>query len=77
MDALKAEGCIDNRTVQIFAGNKVAVIVPNDNPANITGLADLAKPGLKILIGRFIDLVMAKEGQEVLKKYGFIPVGEL
>lgn len=179
MDALKAEGYMDNSTVQIFAGNKVVVIVPNDNPANITGLADLAKPGLKILIGteelpagdyarqvlnktaedpkygsayleavlanvvseettvnrivskvalgeadagfafisdvspemkgqvtriavpdeynvlgkfplgmlsqsnqpeeagRFIDLVMAKEGQEILKKYGFIPVNEL
>lgn len=51
MDALKAEGYIDNNTVEIFAGNKVAVIVPDDNPANITNLADLAKPGMKILIG--------------------------
>jgi molybdate transport system substrate-binding protein len=51
MDALKAEGYIDNNTVEIFAGNKVAVIVPNDNPANITNLTDLAKPGVKILMG--------------------------
>ena len=28
MDALKAEGYIDNNTVRIFAGNKVAVIRP-------------------------------------------------
>ena len=33
MDALKAEGYIDNNTLRIFAGNKVAVIVPNHNPS--------------------------------------------
>lgn len=51
MDALKSEGYIDNNTVEIFAGNKVAVIVPNDNPANIVNLTDLSKPGVKILMG--------------------------
>jgi molybdate transport system substrate-binding protein len=51
MDSLMAEGYIDNDTVKIFAGNKVAIIVPNDNPANITDLTDLAKPGVKILMG--------------------------
>ena len=28
-----------------FAGNKLTIIVPNDNPAGITSPADLAKPG--------------------------------
>jgi molybdate transport system substrate-binding protein len=51
MKALQSEGFMDNQTVQIFARNKVAIIVPNDNPANITGLKDLAVPGLKILMG--------------------------
>ena len=51
MNALKAEGYIDNDTVRIFAKNKVAVIVPNDNPANITNLMDLTRPGIKISIG--------------------------
>jgi molybdate transport system substrate-binding protein len=51
MNALKSEGFIDNRTVEIFARNKVAIIVPNDNPANITGLNDLTVPGTKILMG--------------------------
>jgi molybdate transport system substrate-binding protein len=50
MDALKAEGLVDNQTVKIFARNKVAIIVPNDNPANITGLKDLTVPGVKILM---------------------------
>ena len=51
MDALKSEGFINNSTVEVFARNKVAIIVPNDNPANITGLKDLAVPGVKILMG--------------------------
>ena len=29
--------------------NKLAIIVPADNPAGITELADLAKPGVKIV----------------------------
>ncbi len=51
MNALMSEGFIDNSTVKVFARNKVAIIVPNDNPANITGLKDLAVPGVKILMG--------------------------
>jgi molybdate transport system substrate-binding protein len=67
MDALKAEGYIDNNTIEIFAGNKVAVIVPNDNPANITNLTDLAKPGMKILIGTK-DLPAGDYALQVLDK---------
>ena len=32
-----------------FAGNKLTVIVPSDNPAGIQSPADLAKPGLRII----------------------------
>ena len=32
-----------------FAGNKLTVIVPTDNPAGIQSAADLAKPGLRII----------------------------
>jgi molybdate transport system substrate-binding protein len=51
MKALQSEGFMDNQTVQIFAQNKVAIIVPNDNPANITNFTDQAHPGVKILMG--------------------------
>ena len=51
MNALKSEGFIENQTVVIFVRNKVAIIVPNGNPANITDLKDLAVPGVKILMG--------------------------
>ncbi len=67
MNALMAEGYIDNNTVEIFAGNKVAVIVPNENPANITNLADLAKPGVKTLIGTK-DLPAGDYARQVLDK---------
>jgi molybdate transport system substrate-binding protein len=51
MNALKNQGLMNNSTVVTFTNNKLAVIVPKDNPAQITGLSDLAKPGLKIVIG--------------------------
>jgi molybdate transport system substrate-binding protein len=51
MNALKAEGYMENDTIKIFAENSVAVIIPRDNPANINNLMDLARPGIKISIG--------------------------
>jgi molybdate transport system substrate-binding protein len=35
---------------QIFLTNKLVVIVPIDNPAGIQTLADLAKPGVKLVL---------------------------
>jgi molybdate transport system substrate-binding protein len=34
----------------IFATNRLTIITPADNPAKITGLADLAKPGSKLVL---------------------------
>jgi molybdate transport system substrate-binding protein len=51
MQALQDAGFMDNDTVTPFLGNSLALIVPADNPAGIAGLADLAKPGTKIVIG--------------------------
>ena len=51
MKALQGGGFMDNGTVTPFLGNSLALIVPVDNPAKITGLADLAKPGAKLVIG--------------------------
>ncbi len=42
---------MNNSSVTIFAQNKLAIIVPTGNPANITSLTDLAKSGLKLDIG--------------------------
>jgi molybdate transport system substrate-binding protein len=35
---------------QNFATNTLEIVVPPDNPANITSFADLAKPGIKLVI---------------------------
>lgn len=50
MNTLKNEGLMNNSTVVNFAKNKLALIVPKDNPANITSLADLNKTGLKLVV---------------------------
>ncbi len=41
---------MNNTTVVNFAKNKLALIVPSNNPANITGLADLNRTGLKLVV---------------------------
>ena len=51
MNALKNDGLMNNSSVVIFTRNKLSLIVPKDNPAKIDDLSDLAKPGLKIVMG--------------------------
>jgi molybdate transport system substrate-binding protein len=41
-------GMVVSGTQKTFARNRLAVIFPKDNPAKISALADLAKPGLKL-----------------------------
>jgi molybdate transport system substrate-binding protein len=48
-DELSHKGSIE--TPQPFATNRLIVIVPAANPAHITSLKDLAKPGVKLVIG--------------------------
>jgi molybdate transport system substrate-binding protein len=43
-------GEIASSSVQVFAYNRLVVIVPKNNPANIQTLQDLAKPGVKIVL---------------------------
>ncbi|HEY2597858.1 MAG TPA: molybdate ABC transporter substrate-binding protein, partial [Candidatus Dormibacteraeota bacterium] len=45
MDKLKADGFTVG-TPQVFAHNKLEIVVAAGNPKHITGLADLAKPGV-------------------------------
>jgi molybdate transport system substrate-binding protein len=49
MDALIEVGDIDSETQQIFARNRLVVIYPQDNPASVKVLNDLAKAGLKLV----------------------------
>ena len=51
MNALRESGLVNNSSVAIFTRNKLSLIVPKDNPANIRNLTDLARPGIKIVMG--------------------------
>jgi molybdate transport system substrate-binding protein len=51
MNSLKNDGLMNNSSIVIFTRNKLSLIVPKGNPAKIGNLSDLAKPGLKIVMG--------------------------
>lgn len=48
MEALISQSLISNS--QVFVANQLVVILPPDNPANIQTLADLARPGLLLVL---------------------------
>ncbi len=49
-NALRSEGYFVNDSIQKLTTNYVILILPASNPANITSMADLAKPGVKIAL---------------------------
>jgi molybdate transport system substrate-binding protein len=51
MDALVTGGFVDKAAPQVFLTNILVVILPPANPANVQTLQDLAKPGLKLVLG--------------------------
>ena len=67
MDNLVKQDLIDNESVTPYATNKLAIIVPVDNPAGITGLADLAKPGVKI-VSETAEVPVRKYTEQMLNK---------
>ena len=73
MDVLVTENLIARDAPQQFLNNKLVVILPKDNPAGLTSLEDLAKPGIKLVVaadavpvGKYalqaLDLMDAKFG---------------
>jgi molybdate transport system substrate-binding protein len=48
-DQLYADGLVDKP--EVFATNRLVLIVPRDNPAGIQSVDDLRKPGVKLVIG--------------------------
>lgn len=50
MQAVVEAGRVVEGSARLFAGNRLVVISPEDNPAQVTQLADLAKAGLKLVI---------------------------
>jgi molybdate transport system substrate-binding protein len=50
MNTAIQSGLVVSGTQKAFVRNRLAVIVPKDNPGGIAELKDLAKPGLKIVL---------------------------
>jgi molybdate transport system substrate-binding protein len=50
MNVVVKAGGIDGSAVKTFAHNRLTVVLPKNNPANITTLQDLAKPGIKVVL---------------------------
>lgn len=50
MNGAIQSGLVVSGTQKTFVRNRLAVIVPKDNPGSIKELKDLAKPGLKIVL---------------------------
>jgi molybdate transport system substrate-binding protein len=69
MNVLKKDGLINNSSISIFAKNKLSLIVPKDNPAEIHSLADLSKPGVKIVIGTK-DVPVGDYAMQIINKLG-------
>lgn len=75
VNALVRDGDADGPVVP-YAKNTLAIMVPKGNPAKIAGLADLARPGLRLVmpnpayedIGRPIQATLAKAGGDELVK---------
>jgi len=59
-------------TPQVFARNKLVIIVPKDNRAGITSAKDLAKPGVKFDTAQ-MSVPVGSYTQQVLDNYGKLP----
>jgi molybdate transport system substrate-binding protein len=72
IDAMKSEGHLNNSSVSAFARNWQEVIIPSTNPAGIQNLSDLAKPGVKIVMGTK-DLPIFDTTMQILSKMASDP----
>jgi molybdate transport system substrate-binding protein len=72
---LVASGVLEGPAV-IYATNTLTIMVPKDNPAHVTGLADLARPDIRLAmpnpafegVARQIEAALRKTGGENLFK---------
>lgn len=70
MDKASKAGVVTQ--AQIFARNKLTVIVPASNPKNVSTLKDLAQKGLKLVVAA-PSVPVGKYGGQVLDKLGKDP----
>jgi molybdate transport system substrate-binding protein len=75
MTALATAGAVVSSTVQTIARNQLEIVVPVGNPRGIQGLADLARPGVSVVLadpsvpaGRDARTALALAGVNVTPK---------
>lgn len=66
MDTAVKDGLVKGKP-EIFVKNREVVMVPRDNPANIQGMRDLAKPDIKLVLAQK-DVPAADYALEILDK---------
>jgi len=71
MDSLAQIGLVNMDGIHIFSSNKLVIVTPENNPAEITTFEDLAHPDLKLVlaaeevpVGRYARLMLDNAGQE-------------
>ncbi|PKL57657.1 MAG: molybdate ABC transporter substrate-binding protein, partial [Methanomicrobiales archaeon HGW-Methanomicrobiales-5] len=62
------KGFVDKNQSVVY--HVITIIVPKGNPANITSLEDLAKPGVKVAIGEPTGPAIGQGTQKMLEKDG-------
>lgn len=70
MDKAEKKGAVIPRTRKVIAYLVPAILVPKGNPKNIRGLADLARPGLRVVIGQKGAVCLGDAAEDILKKAG-------
>jgi molybdate transport system substrate-binding protein len=50
MNTLVSDGLVAANAPQAFVTNRLVIVLPPGNPANVQSLADLARPGLKLVL---------------------------
>jgi molybdate transport system substrate-binding protein len=72
MDAV-ADGRVLDRAV--FARNRLAVVVPRDNPGGVQGIEDLGEPGVRLVMAA-PDVPAGDYGRQVLDNAGILEPAE-
>lgn len=67
MQAVVNAGYVDRSAVQPLLTNRLEVILPADNPAGLSTLEDLARPGLKLVMAA-PDVPVGKYARQALRR---------
>lgn len=72
MTAVIDSGRIEGGSQQIFATNRLVIVYPADNPANLQSLTDLAQPDLRLILAA-PEVPVGQYAQEFLDKTAVDP----